>query len=308
MTKLSFPRPDGVAPGNGYSHVVTGPGQWVAIAGQVALDADGKFVGVGDPAAQARQVFANLDACLTAAGATFADVVKLNLLRHRHRLPARDPRGPRRVRRHRQPTRQHGRPGRSPLQPGRPPGSRGLRGRQLTHSRPRLPPRPATSGDNRLFCWMCGWFRSALRGAPGRFPLRPRLTRCGAVRTVDGRPLLVGGGLSGERYPLDRQARLPDPDRSGERAGHGSVALEGVGTEIPARDAPRSVRVEGFLPVWGGFSSLTGLKPSRPTRAPHRPMDDCVSLRPAEREHSPLYATAPAVPHPPDQSEEPDSP
>ena len=79
MSKLSFPRPDNVAPGNGYSHVVTGPGQWVAIAGQVALDADGKFVGVGDPEAQARQVFANLDACLKAAGATFADVVKLNL-------------------------------------------------------------------------------------------------------------------------------------------------------------------------------------------------------------------------------------
>jgi len=50
----------------------------VAIAGQVALDGDGQFVGVGDPAAQARQVFANLDACLKAAGATFADVLKLN--------------------------------------------------------------------------------------------------------------------------------------------------------------------------------------------------------------------------------------
>lgn len=78
LSKLSYPRPDGVAAGKGYSHVVTGPGQWVAIAGQVALDADGNFVGVGDPAAQARQVFANLDACLKAAGATFADVVKLN--------------------------------------------------------------------------------------------------------------------------------------------------------------------------------------------------------------------------------------
>jgi len=78
LSEFSYPRPDGVAPGNGYSHVVTGPGQWVAIAGQVALDADGNFVGVGDPAAQARQVFANLDACLKAAGATFADVVKLN--------------------------------------------------------------------------------------------------------------------------------------------------------------------------------------------------------------------------------------
>lgn len=75
---LSHLNPDGVAPGNGYSHVVSGPGRWVAIAGQVSLDAQGEFVGVGDPAAQARQVFANLEKCLEAAGATFADVVKLN--------------------------------------------------------------------------------------------------------------------------------------------------------------------------------------------------------------------------------------
>jgi enamine deaminase RidA (YjgF/YER057c/UK114 family) len=75
---LSHLNPDGVAPGNGYSHVVSGPGRWVAIAGQVSLDAGGKFVGVGDPAAQARQVFANLEKCLEVAGATFADVVKLN--------------------------------------------------------------------------------------------------------------------------------------------------------------------------------------------------------------------------------------
>jgi len=78
VSTLEYPQPNGVAPGNGYSHVVTGSGQSVAIAGQVALDADGQFVGVDDPAAQARQVFANLDACLKAAGATFADVVKLN--------------------------------------------------------------------------------------------------------------------------------------------------------------------------------------------------------------------------------------
>lgn len=78
MSQLSYPRPDGVAAGNGYSHVVTGPGRWVAISGQVPLDAAGEVVGVGDPEAQARQVFANLQACLTAAGATFADVVKLN--------------------------------------------------------------------------------------------------------------------------------------------------------------------------------------------------------------------------------------
>jgi enamine deaminase RidA (YjgF/YER057c/UK114 family) len=57
---------------------VTGPGRWVAIAGQVALDADGKLVGDGDPAVQAQQIFTNLDRCLAAAGATFANVVKFN--------------------------------------------------------------------------------------------------------------------------------------------------------------------------------------------------------------------------------------
>ncbi|WP_433015147.1 RidA family protein [Kribbella sp. CA-294648] len=75
---LTHLNPEGVAPGNGYSHVVTGPGRWVAIAGQVAFDADGNLVGEGDPAAQAQQVFANLERCLQAAGATFANVVKLN--------------------------------------------------------------------------------------------------------------------------------------------------------------------------------------------------------------------------------------
>lgn len=69
--------PDGVAPGNGYSHVVMGEGRLVAISGQIAVDADGEVVGPGDPAAQARQVFANLGRCLAAAGADWTDVVKL---------------------------------------------------------------------------------------------------------------------------------------------------------------------------------------------------------------------------------------
>ncbi|MGK4580047.1 RidA family protein [Kitasatospora sp. HPMI-4] len=68
--------PEGVAPGNGYSHVVLGTGRLVAVSGQVALDADGKVVGEGDPEAQAQQVFENLERCLAAAGATFADVAK----------------------------------------------------------------------------------------------------------------------------------------------------------------------------------------------------------------------------------------
>jgi enamine deaminase RidA (YjgF/YER057c/UK114 family) len=73
-----FRAPDGLAPGPGYSHAVTGRGRWVATAGQVALDEAGQLVGAGDLEAQARQVFANLDRALAAAGASFADVVKLN--------------------------------------------------------------------------------------------------------------------------------------------------------------------------------------------------------------------------------------
>jgi enamine deaminase RidA (YjgF/YER057c/UK114 family) len=69
--------PEGVAPGTGYSHVVWGTGRFVAISGQCAFDEDGKVVGEGDPAAQARQVFENLRRCLAAAGATFDEVVKL---------------------------------------------------------------------------------------------------------------------------------------------------------------------------------------------------------------------------------------
>jgi 2-iminobutanoate/2-iminopropanoate deaminase len=64
----------------GYTHIVevTGPGKTIYISGQIALDKDGKVVGEGDMKAQAEQVFKNLQAALTAAGATFADVVKMN--------------------------------------------------------------------------------------------------------------------------------------------------------------------------------------------------------------------------------------
>ncbi|RZU23679.1 RidA family protein [Streptomyces sp. BK239] len=69
--------PDGVAAAAQYSHVVLGAGRFVAVSGQLPLDEDGRLVGEDDPAAQARQVFENLRRCLAAAGADFADVVKL---------------------------------------------------------------------------------------------------------------------------------------------------------------------------------------------------------------------------------------
>ncbi|MFJ6182576.1 RidA family protein [Streptomyces sp. NPDC092295] len=78
MTELThLHSPAGVAPGNGYSHVVWGTGRFVVVSGQCAFDEEGALVGEGDPAAQARQVFENLRRCLAAAGASFDDVVKL---------------------------------------------------------------------------------------------------------------------------------------------------------------------------------------------------------------------------------------
>ncbi|WOX21142.1 RidA family protein [Streptomyces solicathayae] len=71
------PAPAGLAASPQYSHVVWGTGRFVAISGQCSFDAEGAVVGAGDPAAQARQVFANLRRCLAAAGAGFGDVVKL---------------------------------------------------------------------------------------------------------------------------------------------------------------------------------------------------------------------------------------
>ena len=63
-----------------YSHVVTvsGTGKLVYTAGQLARDIDGNCVGKGDMRAQMEQTFKNLDPCLKAAGATWADVVKTN--------------------------------------------------------------------------------------------------------------------------------------------------------------------------------------------------------------------------------------
>ncbi|HTZ35585.1 MAG TPA: RidA family protein [Stellaceae bacterium] len=62
-----------------YSHVVTvsGSGKLVYVAGQLGRDAAGNIV-AGGMRAQLEQTFRNLDACLKAAGASWADVVKTN--------------------------------------------------------------------------------------------------------------------------------------------------------------------------------------------------------------------------------------
>ena len=75
VTRRYINPPAIASPGGRYSHVVQAGGL-VFIAGQTAMRPDGQVAGIGDPVAQARQVYANLGAALAAAGGTFADVVK----------------------------------------------------------------------------------------------------------------------------------------------------------------------------------------------------------------------------------------
>ena len=70
----------GAAQAAGYSHVVeVRHGRTIFISGQVPLDAAGNLVGRGDFAAQAAQVFENIELALTAAGASCADLAKLTI-------------------------------------------------------------------------------------------------------------------------------------------------------------------------------------------------------------------------------------
>jgi enamine deaminase RidA (YjgF/YER057c/UK114 family) len=74
-----FINPSGISTPRGYTHVVVASGgKMIFIAGQVAFNAKGEIVGKGELRAQATQVYENLKTALGAAGATFADVVKVN--------------------------------------------------------------------------------------------------------------------------------------------------------------------------------------------------------------------------------------
>ncbi|KUL38843.1 enamine deaminase RidA [Streptomyces sp. NRRL F-4489] len=72
-------RPDGAPPVNGYSHAVAFSGPMVVVSGQVPVDAAGRLVGEGDSEAQIRQIYANLDTALKAAGSGLDHVVKLTV-------------------------------------------------------------------------------------------------------------------------------------------------------------------------------------------------------------------------------------
>lgn len=65
---------------SGYAHgVVTQGGRLLFLAGQPALDAEGKIVAPGDIAGQFNQSFKNLKTVLEEAGGTMTDIVKLTI-------------------------------------------------------------------------------------------------------------------------------------------------------------------------------------------------------------------------------------
>ncbi|MFC4562204.1 RidA family protein [Nocardiopsis mangrovi] len=77
---ITLANPEGLPEVGLYRQVSVATGsKLVFMAGQVALDADGRKVGAGDFAAQVEQCYLNVGTALAAAGATFDDVVKLTV-------------------------------------------------------------------------------------------------------------------------------------------------------------------------------------------------------------------------------------
>ena len=78
MPKLDHLCPSGLHHNPAYSHVVTAVGACsIYISGQVSVDEEGRIVGEGDLAAQTTQVMQNLGLALKAAGASYANIVKI---------------------------------------------------------------------------------------------------------------------------------------------------------------------------------------------------------------------------------------
>ena len=78
MSKLDHPRPEGLLDNPAFSQVVSATGtRTVYTAGQVSIDERGSVIGAGDLAAQTAQAMRNVGLALAAAGAGYADIVKI---------------------------------------------------------------------------------------------------------------------------------------------------------------------------------------------------------------------------------------
>lgn len=77
MSKQIIHTDQAPAPVGPYNQAIIASGKLVFVAGQISLDpTTGEIIGQGDVEKQTVQVMANIEAILTAAGATFQDVVK----------------------------------------------------------------------------------------------------------------------------------------------------------------------------------------------------------------------------------------
>jgi len=77
MSTIKLSSPSNVAKAPTYEHVAIA-GDFAFVAGQVARDEHGNWVGIGDAGAQARQVYINIGRILESIGAKPTDVVKIN--------------------------------------------------------------------------------------------------------------------------------------------------------------------------------------------------------------------------------------
>lgn len=79
MTRKLVPSTSPYASVIGFSRAVR-VGNHISIGGTAPIDANGKTVGVGDPAAQTRQCLETIKAALEQAGASLNDVVRTRML------------------------------------------------------------------------------------------------------------------------------------------------------------------------------------------------------------------------------------
>ncbi len=75
MPNQEYVNPDTMSTPAGYTHVIK-VDKTVYISGQVSLAPDGSMVGKGDPEAQVRQIWRNIEAAVQSVGGTMQNVVK----------------------------------------------------------------------------------------------------------------------------------------------------------------------------------------------------------------------------------------
>src|SRR5882724_6930880 len=78
MSAIEHPTAKGLLHNPGFSQVVAATGRrTIYTAGQVSIDERGELVGAGDLAGQTAQAMRNVGLALAAAGASYADIVKI---------------------------------------------------------------------------------------------------------------------------------------------------------------------------------------------------------------------------------------